>query len=497
MLRAAWASRGRNLPPGAGAASRGDPPLGSRAEIEYRRSRLFIAVFLVLAGFASLSVVFSFLGADALVPLQLTPTAARAGVLLLTLAFIALVWEKERQFRQWSEEITHQQVLTAGFESRLQVLEGLLEASDKLNAPLTVNEVLKVLLQAAVELAGAEHGSVEFIDDEGAEVSLAQTHSTGAAATSAAGVPGALRIPLCAGDKEIGVLSLVPPPGSDGFDAVTREVLQRFAKQAAGALEKARLMARERASLAYREAANVVKSRFLTTVSHELRTPLTSIIGYSSTLGNHWSRLRETQKREFVGEIETQAKRLARLIERILEAARVELRGVVVEPVDHDVTQTLRETLAPFVVSHPERLQLALPERPVEAKLDPKVLDAIVSNLVDNALRYSEGPVRLSLDGYRNSVLLTVVDRGPGIDPKQLKLVLEPLYRIDENVQSGTGLGLHIVRTLVEAHGGRGEIRTGPTGTSITIRLPRETPDAGAETERDAGASAGVGMVSE
>jgi two-component system sensor histidine kinase KdpD len=121
------------------------------------------------------------------------------------------------------------------------------------------------------------------------------------------------------------------------------------------------------------------------------------------------------------------------------------------------------------------RVRAALPDRPIEAEIDPFVIDQVVSNLVDNALRYTKGAVRVSLDAYRSSVTIAVTDEGPGIDPAQLNLVLEPLYRIDENVQSGTGLGLHIVRTLVEAHGGRGEIRSGATGTSIAVKLPRTT----------------------
>ena len=74
----------------------------------------------------------------------------------------------------------------------------------------------------------------------------------------------------------------------------------------------------------------------------------------------------------------------------------------------------------------------------------------------------------------RPTVLL-VDDDGPGMDPARLPLMLEPLQRIDENVQSGTGLGLHLVKTMVEALGGRGEIRTGPTGTTVTVLLVRSS----------------------
>lgn len=360
--------------------------------------------------------------------------------------------------------------LDALLDNRLKVLDGLLGEGSAGSLPL--EQVLKVILDCAVDAAGAESGSIDFFEQHDGDLAVAQTVST-------SGYPGSrerqpsFEVTLSLENHLLGLLTLNLPPSAKAPDRATVFALERFSGRAAKILDKASTANREKASAAYLEASKLVKSRFLTTISHELRTPLTSIIGYSKTLDNHWNRLENDQKRDFVREIEKQGNKMHRLVERILEAARVELQGVVIEPVEHDVRTSVQKALAPFMATDASRLEVALPARPIEAEIDPFVIDQVLSNLVDNSLRYTNGKVRVSLDCYRSSVIFSVTDNGGGIDPKQLNLVLEPLYRIDENVQSGTGLGLHIVRTLVESHGGRGEIRSGSTGTSIAIKLPR------------------------
>ncbi len=440
------------------------------ADIERRRSRLLASVFLLLGAFATLSVVMSLLDADALSPLRLAPTAARYGVLALALGFVALVVERDRALRVLAARGERQRILMASLQNRLEVLESLLEAGDRLNAPLMVHDVLDVLLDSAISLTGAPGGSVATVvgDDDG-EIKVARRHSM-TVAPAALEFAELVDFPLTVGDREIGVLQLALP--FDTEDPVLAHVLERFTERAAIALERAQLMAKERASAAYLRAANVVKSRFLQTVSHELRTPLTSIIGYSRTLEHHWEKLPDETKLEFARSINEQGGRMKILIERILEAARVELAGVTVRPLVHDVRRSVERGLSEF--PHDSgRIALALPDEEVTAEVDPFVVEQSVQNLVDNALLYSAGEVRVSLDHYRDSVVITVTDSGPGMNQSDLDLVVQPLGRIEENVNSGTGLGLHIVRTLVADHGGRLELASSPSGTTIQVSLPR------------------------
>lgn len=443
----------------------------STADIERRRSHLLVSVFLLLGAFATASVVMSFIDPLALSPLRLAPSAARYGVLALALGFVALVYERDRELRAMAARGERQRILMASLQNRLEVLESLLEAGDRLNAPLMVHDVLDVLLDSAISLTGAPGGSVAVITDDDAEIKVARRHLV-TVTPAALEFADLVDIPLVANDREIGLLQLALP--FDTADPVLSHVLQRFTERAAVALERAQLMAKERASAAYLRAANIVKSRFLQTVSHELRTPLTSIIGYSRTLEHHWANLPDETKLEFARSINEQGGRMKMLIERILEAARVELAGVTVRRLVHDVRRSVERGLAEF--PHDSgRIALALPDDEVTGEIDPFVVEQAVQNLVDNALRYTSGEVRISLDHYRDSVVITVSDSGPGMDQSLLDLIVQPLGRIDENVDSGTGFGLHIVRTLVADHGGRLEIATEPGGTTVKVWLPRGT----------------------
>lgn len=437
------------------------------------QSRVLGYVVALLGTCATLAFVLSFFATGPFTALAETPLTVRVGVMALIFAFIALVFQENRRHHEVAAQRFRNMVVESSLDTRLTVVQSLLDASNKMSTPLSVDDVLQVLLDSAVQAAGARSGSIDFFEDRGGDLAVARTVTTDPKKPGSRSSLPAVEIPLSVQDRLVGLLTLNLPKATPSLAEPRLHALERFAGKAARMIESADALNRTSASEAYLEASNLVKSRFLTTISHELRTPLTSIIGYSKTLDNHWNRLENDQKREFVREIEKQGNRMNRLVERILEAARVELQGVVIEPIEHDVRLTVQKALAPFMATEASRLKVALPDRPIEAELDPFVIDQVLSNLVDNGLRYTKGTVRVSLDCYRSSVTISVSDNGDGIDPKQLNLVLEPLYRIDENVQSGTGLGLHIVRTLVESHGGRGEIRSGSTGTHIAIKLPR------------------------
>jgi K+-sensing histidine kinase KdpD len=447
-------------------------PKLSSADIDRRRGRLLGYLALLLGAFAGLSVGLTALDPALLDVLHVTPTAARLGILALTGGFVALVWERERDLRRLAELSERQRLLVSSFRNRLEVLESLLEAHDRLNAPLMVPDVLEVLLDAGIELAGAEGGTVTAVaDDDEGDVVVARRHSVSVQPGS---VPAGevVDLPLVTGGRRVGVLTLAKPFRHD--DEITDEVLRQFAVRAASALDQAQVVAQERASVAYLRAANLVRSRFLQTVSHELRTPLTSIMGYARTLERHWDKLDDQVKREFTHAVTEQGGKLKLLVERILDAAKVEMQGVTVRRVEHDVRRSIARALRRFDDGSEERIQLAVPTHSVEGAVDPFVVEQAVVNLVDNALRYTEGPVSVSLDDYKSTIVITVRDAGPGMDEGRLKKLTEPMYGLDE-VRSGTGLGLHIVQTLVADHLGTLEIRSDKEGTVAQVALPRTT----------------------
>ncbi|MGH3118257.1 MAG: GAF domain-containing sensor histidine kinase, partial [Gaiellales bacterium] len=445
-------------------------PLSS-ADIDRRRGRLLGYLALLLAAFAGLAVALTQLGPELLDTLHVAPWAARFGILALTGALVALVWERERELTRLAKLGERQRSLVTAFRNRLEVLESLLEAGDRLNAPLMVPDVLEVLLDAAIELAGAEGGTVTATasEDDDGDVVIARRHSTSVEPGS---VPEGdfLDLPLISSGRRVGMLVLAKPFRQD--DAITEQVLRQFAQRAAIALDRAQLVAQERASIAYLRAANLVKGRFLQTVSHELRTPLTSIMGYARTLERHWDRLDDEAKIECARAVSDQGGKLSILVERILDAAKVELEGVTVRRVNHDVRRSVARGIKRFEESYEGRIQVALPTHAVEGEVDPFVVEQAVVNLVDNALRYTEGPVSVSLDHYKSTIEITVRDEGPGMDAARLKLATRPLYGLDD-VRSGTGLGLHIVHTLVTDHLGKLEIRSQESGTTAVVSLPR------------------------
>jgi len=442
----------------------------STAEIEHGRGRLLGLLFVVLAGFASLSVVLTALGPDTLASLQLTPGAARWGVLVLTIGFIALVWEKERQYRHWTEVATHQQILIASFENRLRVVEGLLETSDRMNTPLALDDVIEVILESAVDLVGAAGGSIELYEGDKNEVSLSYEYSID---KKSADPERRLSMPLMEGRTMIGWLH-ISPSKTQSFERATTEALERFVVQAAHAVRKSQALARERAGDAYREAANIVRSRFLATMSHELRKPVGAMRKISKTLSIHWDHLTEHEKVNFITELSDNGHSMEGLLDRLLEAAKLEIENVVVHPVQHDVRRSIRKALMPFLAHSAGRLEVHLPDTELIAEVDPFVVDQTVSILVDNALRCTEGKVFIGARHLHGSLAIAIADEGPGLLGEKLGLVLNPVSWQDDEMKTGDGLALHIVGTLVESHQGDIDVISDEAGTRVCVTLPEQ-----------------------
>lgn len=457
----------------------------AKADLNRRRSRLQVAVFVVLLAFAVFAVVLSFLGPELAGTLQKTPLPARIGVLLLTIGFAALVWESDRELGRLGRALERQHVLIASSENRLKVVEALLDAGERLGAPLLADDVLKVILEAAVDLVDADGGRIELHDGDRPDgLAITRSHSIGEATSHGATVA------LVEGSRTLATLELFAHPSRGPFGPMEMEAVNRFSAHAAEALNKALTLAEQRASLAQMRTASLVKSRFLATVSHELMTPLTPILGYSSTIDTHWSRLSDEQRREFVRIIRDQAARLSLHLQRILDAARLEIEGITPHPVPHDVRRSVAEAVRLVPERLRSRVEFTPPDHSLEAEIDPFIIREVVSNLVDNALRYSDGQIRISLEVHPYFISFMVSDSGPGIDPETLETLLSASKRLEPGATGGMGLGLHVVNSLVSDHGGTVDIETGDEGTLVTVRLPR-APEIRMRSSRTAGGRSG------
>ncbi|MBA2313368.1 MAG: hypothetical protein H0V97_11310 [Actinobacteria bacterium] len=432
----------------------------TETDLERRRRGLLASVFMVLTGFAGLSLLFSLVAPGTFAPLQGLPVGARMGTFALAVAFMALVWEKERSLAGLNVAMTRQQVMIASFESRLKALETLGAASERLHLPLGIDAALQVVLDAAVEITGARGGRVHVLDRDGdLAVDLHYEHAGAERAAP-------LEVELEVAGRTFAALELCPPDG--GFDEVATQALRRFGSHAGSALERAGVLDRQRSSLTYLRATNLARAQFLATISHELRTPLTSVIGYAATLGRHWDRLPETQRREFVTSIREQGMELGRTVDRLLQAARVELEDVVIEPVSHDIRGSITNAMSPFPEG--ERLRVSLPDQMVMAEVDPLVLDQVLSNLIDNALRYTGGRVEVSLQASPRNVVIAVHDEGA---EKESAPLLDLAQSPAQRACSGPGFGLRVVRSLVGDHGGWFELSSDREGTTAMVTLPR------------------------
>lgn len=435
----------------------------------------------LLVTFAAFAVAISLLGPELAGALQRTPLPARLGVLALTVGFAALAWERDREFRRLGRAFERQQILIASSENRLKVVEALLDAGERLGAPLLTDDVLKVILEAAVDLADAAGGRIELHNGERSEgLAISRSHSIGGTS------PLVAEVALRARGRTLATLELFNREEEGPFGRMEIEAVERFAVHAAGALNKALALADHRASLAQMRTSSLVKSRFLATVSHELMTPLTPILGYSSTMDNHWIRLSDEQKREFVKTIREQAGRLSLQLQRLLDAARVEIGGISLHRVSHDVRVPVTESVRFVPDRLRSRIHLTLPHDSVKAEIDPFVVREAVSNLVDNALQYSEGQVDVTVKAHPYFIDFKVSDSGPGIDPESLEMLLSPEKRLEPGALGGMGLGLHIVHSLVSDHGGTVEIESDDSGTVVAVRLPR-APNIQMRSSRTAG----------
>lgn len=226
-----------------------------------------------------------------------------------------------------------------------------------------------------------------------------------------------------------------------------------------------------------RKRVDLAKSEVISAVSHELRSPLTSVKGFVSTLINKWDRLTEEQKKHFLYTIQVDADRVTRLINELLdisrlEAGRLNLRKQLVEI--PDIARRVVERVAPRSERH--TIQMEMNGTMPRIMVDPDKVEQVLTNLVENAIKYTDGgTVIVSCAGDEGVVRVSVTDQGDGIPPEHHQHVFGKFFRRGDRVgsPSGTGLGLYISKGLIEAHGGKIWVEDAEGGGAVfTFTLP-------------------------
>ena len=233
------------------------------------------------------------------------------------------------------------------------------------------------------------------------------------------------------------------------------------------------------------EAAGRAKDILLATVSHELRTPLNAVLGWARLLGD--GRLNAEQGRHAVHAIESQATSLARLIDDLLDVSRGARGALTVERAPLDMTGVIEGALDQIrLVAEQKDVAIGFrSEGPAAVDGDAERLRQVVGNLLTNAVKFTPagGRVQVDLRSAGVWVEVSVTDSGEGIGPELLPFVFDLFRQADGSTtrrHGGLGLGLSIVRTLVELHGGSVEAASSGQGrgTTFTVRIPRRAdPD--------------------
>jgi signal transduction histidine kinase len=205
-----------------------------------------------------------------------------------------------------------------------------------------------------------------------------------------------------------------------------------------------------------------LKDDFVSATSHELRTPLTSIMGFAEFLQDEVEGPLTEGQRAFLCAIQGSVLRLQRVVDDLLDFARIESGTVELQRADVDLVELLRRelvTVEPQARDKDLTLLADLGDSPVVANVDPQRLGQVVLNLLANAVKFSApgGKVALRLIPEVQGPRIEVVDTGPGIPPESIPRLFERFYQVDPSLtrqHGGAGLGLAIARALVEAHEG-------------------------------------------
>ena len=228
----------------------------------------------------------------------------------------------------------------------------------------------------------------------------------------------------------------------------------------------------------YEREVDRMKTEFLSTAAHELRTPLTSIQGFSEILMTRED-LSGDEKKKFLHYINKQSISLAKIIRDLLDVSRIESRrGIAITKTKCDIKKIIEQVISYFEEqSQTHTFKAKFPEKSVELHVDKEKIEQILKNLIGNSVKYSPkgGDIKIDVEIDEKHCKFSVKDQGIGMTSEQVEKVFDKFYRADasETAPDGSGLGMTIVKYLVEAHNGKIwiESRKGK-GTEVIFTIP-------------------------
>lgn len=281
-------------------------------------------------------------------------------------------------------------------------------------------------------------------------------------------------LPLKTGQKVGGVLCLLMEEDPRRFSSEKRlgseaelsdpraTFFWAFVDQAAAMIEHARLR-RESLQIEVLQRTDTLRAALISSVSHDLRTPLTSIKAAASSLLQDDVQWNDEERHSFTQAIEHEADRLNRLVENLLDLSRIESGALKPEKEWYPIDELLHDVLGRMQpLLHGREIETKVPEDLPPVELDYLMIDQVVTNLLENVLRYTPAgsPLEIAVSTAETELLLSVADRGPGIPSGDLERIFDKFYRVLDHARAtgatgGTGVGLSVCRGLIEAHDGR------------------------------------------
>jgi signal transduction histidine kinase len=297
-----------------------------------------------------------------------------------------------------------------------------------------------------------------------------------------AGKGSLLVLPMFFRGAVVGALAVLSPPGAAPRTDDTEDVLASLAGNAAIAMENARLYEQERETVRRLRELDSMKTDFMSTVQHEIRTPLTAILGLSDLMEMCWDTWQDAPKLDALRDIQVAAKNLDSIVETIIdfsavdgEAMALTLTHIALEPAARAAVETIGE-----------RHKGGLPV-PTDVEVDPGItlladpdrFGQVLHALVDNAVKFSDGQGRVVIHARRAEggvVVVEVSDQGIGIPDSDLPYVFDRFFQVDNTSTrrfGGTGMGLALVKRVVDAHGATITVETNVgAGTRVVLRWP-------------------------
>lgn len=286
-----------------------------------------------------------------------------------------------------------------------------------------------------------------------------------------------LAVPISSRQDAIGVLEVINKRRG-AFDESDARTLGIIASQAGVAIHNAHLLQALQQANEELGRLDKLKGDFIAVASHELRTPLGVILGYAAILREEAG----GESSEHAEAVLDSAMRLRALIE---DMTHLHLMGVAPESLEPEqvdlrvVLETACESVREMLAASESRLELRLPQTPLVARVDARRMELALSNLLNNAIRFSSPQAQVEAEVVRrgHEAWLRVSDQGVGLAAEDLERVFDPFYQVEDHMtrrHEGLGLGLSIVRGIAEAHGGRAWAESaGPgQGTTFTLAVP-------------------------